>query len=56
MTHFLNLQDITRNNLRGLNLLEGTVTEDDSLKSEGLLQFFDNRSGLEFLDEQGKAA
>jgi hypothetical protein len=30
----LNLQNITGNDLGGLNLLEGTVTEDDSLESE----------------------
>ena len=47
----LNLEDITGNDLGGLNLLEGTVTEDDSLESEGLLQFFDDGTGLEFLDE-----
>ena len=33
---FFNLEDITGNDLRGFNLLEGTVTEDDSLESESL--------------------
>jgi hypothetical protein len=32
-----NLEDITGNDLRGFNLLEGTVTEDDSLESKSLL-------------------
>ncbi len=51
MTHFLNLQDIARNDLGGLDLLEGAVTENDSLESEGLLQLFDNGTSLELLDE-----
>lgn len=50
-THLLNLEDITGNDLGGLNLLEGAVTEDDSLESESLLQFLDNGTSLEFLDE-----
>lgn len=48
---FLNLQDIAGNDLRGLNLLEGTVTENNSLESEGLLQLVDNGTSLELLDE-----
>ena len=40
----LNLQDITGNNLRGLNLLEGAVTEDNSLQGQGLLELFDDRA------------
>ena len=51
ITHLLNLQDITGNNLGGLNLLEGTVTENDSLESKSLLQLLDNRTGLVFLNE-----
>jgi hypothetical protein len=47
----LNLQDIARDNFGGLNLLEGTVTENDSLESESLFEFFDNGTSLEFLDE-----
>jgi hypothetical protein len=47
----LNLQDITRNDLRGLNLLEGAVTEDNSLESQSLLQFVDNGTGLVLLEE-----
>lgn len=50
-TYFLNLQDITRNDLGGLNLLEGAVTEDNSLESESFLQFVDDGTGLVFLDE-----
>jgi hypothetical protein len=47
----LNLEDITGNDERSLNFLEGTVTENDSLESESLLQLVDNRSSLELLDE-----
>lgn len=47
----LNLKDITGNDLGGLNLLEGTVTEDNSLEGKGLLQFLDNGTSLELLDE-----
>lgn len=47
----LNLEDITGNDLGGLDLLEGTVTEDYSLKGEGLLQFLDNGTSLELLNE-----
>ena len=50
-THLLNLEDITGNDLRGLNLLEGAITEDDSLKGKGLLQLVDNRTGLVLLEE-----
>lgn len=47
----LNLEDITGNDEGSLNLLEGTVTEDDSLESESLLQLVDNGTSLELLDE-----
>jgi hypothetical protein len=47
----LDLEDITGNDLRGLNLLQGTVTEDDSLEGKSLLEFLDNGTSLEFLDE-----
>jgi hypothetical protein len=33
----LNLEDITGNDFRGFNLLQGAVTEDNSLESEGFL-------------------
>jgi hypothetical protein len=45
------LEDITRNDLRSFNLEETTITENNSLQSESLLQFVDNGTGLEFLDE-----
>ncbi|GKT86554.1 LOW QUALITY PROTEIN: hypothetical protein Ct61P_04404 [Colletotrichum tofieldiae] len=38
----LDLEDITGDDFGGLNLLQGTVTEDDGLESEGLLEFGDN--------------
>lgn len=50
-THLLDLQDIAGDNLGGLNLLEGTVAEDDGLEGECLLELVDNRPGLEFLDK-----
>lgn len=50
----LNLQDIARDNFGGLNLLEGTVTENDGLESESLFEFFDNGTSLEFLNETDK--
>ncbi len=47
----LNLEDITGNDLGGLNLLEGAITENDSLEGKSLLEFLDNRTSLEFLNE-----
>ncbi|GJD02139.1 hypothetical protein ColKHC_10964 [Colletotrichum higginsianum] len=51
----LNLEDVTGDDFRGLNLLQGAITEDDGLESKSLLEFGNNlewgRSGLEFLDE-----
>ena len=47
----LNLEDITRNDLRSFNFLEGSITENNSLESKSLLQFVDNGASLEFLDK-----
>lgn len=47
----LELEDITGNDLGSSDFLEGTVTEDDGLESESLLQFVDDGASLEFLDE-----
>lgn len=47
----LDLQDITGNDLGRLDLLEGTVTKNNSLERKGLLELVDNGTGLEFLDE-----
>lgn len=47
----LNLEDITGNDLGGFDFEQATVTEDDSLQSESLLQFVDNGTSLEFLNE-----
>ncbi|KAI6756513.1 hypothetical protein HG530_011111 [Fusarium avenaceum] len=49
---FLNLENITGNDLRGLNLLQGTVTEDNSLKGKSLLQFLDNTTSLILLSDE----
>jgi hypothetical protein len=45
----LNLENVTGNDLRGLDLLQGTVTEDNSLESKSLLQFLYNAASLIFL-------
>lgn len=50
-THLLNLEDITGNDIRGVDLEETTVTENNSLESERLLELVDNGTGLVFLDE-----
>ena len=50
-TYFFNLENVTRNNLRSLHFEETSVTENNSLQGQGLLQLVDNRTGLEFLDE-----
>ncbi|TLD09389.1 uncharacterized protein PgNI_07616 [Pyricularia grisea] len=47
----LNLKNVTGNDLGGLDLLELTVTEDDSLEGEGLLQLVNDGTSLELLDE-----
>jgi len=51
LTHLLNLEDITGNDLWGLNLEQTTITENDGLQGESLLELVDDRAGLEFLDE-----
>jgi len=48
---FFDLNDITRNDFGSLDFNKGTVSETDSFESEGLFQFFDNGTSLEFLDE-----
>ena len=50
-TYLLNLEDITGNDLGGLNLKETTITENDGLEGESLLQLVDNGTGLELLDK-----
>ena len=45
------MQDVTGNDLWGLNLDELTITENSSLESESLLQFGNDRAGLIFLNE-----
>ena len=42
MTYFFDLENVTRDDFRSLDLEEPTVTENDSLQSEGFLQFIDN--------------
>jgi hypothetical protein len=50
-TYLLDLEDVTGNDLWGLNLEEATITENDSLQSERLLELVDNGTGLVFLDK-----
>lgn len=50
-THFFNLENITGDDLGGLNFKKTTITENDSLQSKSLLQFFDDRTSLVFLYE-----
>jgi hypothetical protein len=47
----LNLENIAGNDLRGFNLLQGAVTENNSLQGQGLLELVDNRTSLELLNE-----
>ena len=47
----LNLENITGDNLGSLDLLQGAVTENDSLEGKSLLEFIDDRTSLVFLDE-----
>jgi hypothetical protein len=42
----LNLENITGNDLGGLDFLESTVTEDDSLESKSLFEFLYNGASL----------
>ena len=50
-TYILDLENITRNDLRSLDFSETTVTENNSLESKSLLQLLDDRTSLEFLNE-----
>ena len=50
-SYLLELENITGDDLRSINLEETAITEDNSLKSQSLLQFIDNRTSLVFLDE-----
>lgn len=47
----LDLQNVTRNNLGGLDLLKGTITENNSLEGKSLLELLNDRTSLELLDE-----
>jgi len=51
VTYFFDLQDVTRNDLRCLDLLKPSITEDGSLQGKSLLEFFDDGTSLEFLNE-----
>lgn len=54
LAYLFNLEDITRNDLGSFNFEEAAVTENNSFESERLLQFFDNGTGLVFLDETNR--
>jgi hypothetical protein len=48
---FFDLDNITGNDFGGFQFAEGTVSEGDRFQSEGLLQFLDYGTSLEFLNE-----
>jgi len=50
-TYFFALEDVTRNDFGSLNFDKLAITKNGGLESERLLQFFDNGTGLVFLDE-----
>ena len=45
------LEDVTRYDLGSLDLLQRTITQNNCLEGERLLELVDNGTGLEFLDE-----
>jgi hypothetical protein len=47
----LDLQDIARNDLGGLEFPESAVAKNNGLQSECFLEFIDDRTGLVLLDE-----
>jgi len=51
LIYLFNLEDVTRNDFWSFDLKETAITEHNGLQSECLLQFVDNGTGLEFLDE-----
>jgi hypothetical protein len=51
LIYLFNLEDVTRNDFWSFDLKETAITENNGLQSECLLQFVDNGTGLEFLDE-----
>jgi hypothetical protein len=42
LAYFFDLENIPRDNFRSFDLEKTTVTENDGLQSQSLLQFFDN--------------
>ena len=48
---FFNLDDIAGDDFGGFEFDKSTISKSDGLESECLLQFFDNGTSLEFLDE-----
>lgn len=50
-THLLDLENITGDDLGSLNFEKTTITENNSLQGKSLLQFFDDRTSLKFLNE-----
>lgn len=45
------MQDITGDDLGSIDFTEGAITKNGGLEGERLLQFFDDGTGLKFLDE-----
>jgi hypothetical protein len=48
---FFDLDDIARNDFRGFDFNEGTISQSHGFEGKGFLQFFDNGASLIFLDE-----
>ena len=51
LAYLLELQNVTRNNFRGLDFLQSAIAQHGGLEGERLFQLVDNGTGLEFLDE-----
>src|SRR5205823_6191705 len=49
--YLLYLEDITRNDLRGLNFSQTSIAQHNGLEREGLLQFIYDRTSLKLLDK-----
>ena len=50
-TYFLNLENVTWDDFRSLNLEEAAIAKDDGLQCKSFLQLVDDRTCLEFLDK-----
>lgn len=51
VSYLFDLQNVARNDIWSFDLEKTTITENDSLEGESLLQFVDDRASLELLDK-----